>query len=94
MVGEEAGMLDAGRPRPDSQGVNVEQIRERLQGAFRPFTIITSSGHKFPVPHPEFILITPRVVVIANQEGYTVNVDPLHIVGLQEIPPRRKTRKR
>ena len=65
--------------------MNVEHIRSRLQGQFRPFAVVTSSGHKFPVPHSDFIFLTARTVVIADERGYRVNLDPLHIVGLEDI---------
>ena len=34
--------------------MNLETIRERVK-EFRPFTLITSSGNKYPVPHQDFI---------------------------------------
>jgi hypothetical protein len=66
--------------------VNVERIRARLKDGFRPFAIVTSSGNKYPVPHPEFIFITQRAVIVADDRGYTVNLDPLHIVAIEDIP--------
>jgi hypothetical protein len=69
--------------------VNVQLIRARLGERFRPFAVVTSSGDKYPVPHPEFILITERTVVVADTQGYVVHLDPLHIVGLEDIPARR-----
>ena len=69
--------------------MNVEHIRTRLKDGFRPFAVVTSSGGKYPVPHPEFILLTPRTVVVADQNGYAVVLDPLHIVGLEDIPTRK-----
>ena len=69
--------------------MNVNHIRARLQGGFRPFEVVTSSGDKYPVPHPEFIFITPRTVVVANSAGYVYVIDPLHIVSLEEWPPQR-----
>jgi len=69
--------------------VNVELIRARLKEGFRPFALVMSSGHKYPVPHPEFVLLTPRTVVVADLRGYTVNLDPLHVVGIEDIPATR-----
>jgi hypothetical protein len=71
--------------------MNVERIREKLSGeGFRPFSVITSSGNKYPVPHPEFIMITSRTVVVANARGGVVTLDPLHIVGLEDIAPKSR----
>jgi hypothetical protein len=39
---------------------------------------------QFPVPHKEFIFLTPRRVVIATRAGYVNVLDPLHIVSLEE----------
>jgi hypothetical protein len=65
--------------------MNVEHIRVRVKERFRPFAVVTSSGNKYPVPHPDFIFLTPRTVVIADQDGYAVLLEPLPIVGLEDI---------
>jgi hypothetical protein len=57
----------------------------RLKVGFRPFAVVTSSGDKYPVPHPEFIYLTQRTVIVADRRGYTVNLDPLHGVGLEAL---------
>ena len=82
----------------DVWGMNVEHIRRRLSGGFKPFALVTSSGDKFVVPHPEFIMLHPRTVVVMDKDGYAAVLDPLHIVGLQEVRGvkngRQKTRRR
>jgi hypothetical protein len=65
--------------------MNLQEIRVKLDNGFRPFTIRTSDGREFPVPHKEFIMVTKRSVVIADQEGYTHILDPLHITSLREL---------
>ncbi|MGA2173846.1 MAG: hypothetical protein ABSH38_02575 [Verrucomicrobiota bacterium] len=74
--------------------MNVAHIRERMEGNFKPFAVVTSSGHKYPVPHPDFIFVVQRSVVIADQRGYVVNLDPLHIVGLEALQPARNGNSR
>jgi hypothetical protein len=74
--------------------VNVRHIRARLGNGFRPFAIVTSSGHRYPVAHPEFVLLTPVTVVVADQRGYAVVLDPLHVIGLEDIPPSRNGRSK
>jgi hypothetical protein len=64
--------------------MSIEDIRKRLTGAFTPFTLRTSDGEKFAVPHREFIFVTSRRVVIADQKGYVNVLDPLHIVSIEE----------
>ncbi len=66
--------------------MNVELIRRRLSGGFKPFALVTSSGDKFVVPHPEFIILHPRTVVVMDKGGYAAVLDPLHIVGMQDCP--------
>jgi len=64
--------------------MNVQDIQERLQGKFTPFSIRTSDGSRFRVPHREFIFVTPRRVVVATKDGYVNVLDPLHIVSIEE----------
>lgn len=75
--------------------MNVANIRARLTRGFRPFALVTSSGEKYPVPHPEFILVTQRSVVVADSKGFTTLLDPLHITGIEDIsvPPNRTTKR-
>jgi hypothetical protein len=67
--------------------MTIEDIRKRLTGGFTPFTVRTSDGEKFPVPHREFIFITQRRIVIADRKGYVNVLDPLHIVSIEEAKP-------
>jgi hypothetical protein len=67
--------------------MSVDEIRQRLQNGFRPFVIRTSDGKEFPVPHKEFILVTRRSIVVADNEGFVDIIDPLHISSLQEAGP-------
>ena len=74
--------------------MNVELIRAKLKGGFRPFKIVTTSGNKYPVPHPEFAFVTQRTVVVADRQGFVVHLDPLRIVDLEDIPARKNGSKR
>ncbi len=64
--------------------MNIDDINKRLQGGFVPFKIRTSDGCEFSVPHREFIFVTQRRVVIADNKGYVNVLDPLHIVSIEE----------
>jgi len=68
--------------------MNVEIIRDRLK-EFRPFAVVTSSGNKYVVPHTDFILLHQRTVVVVNRRGGAVVIDPLHVVGLEDILTRK-----
>ena len=63
--------------------MNVEKIRRRLSGGFRPLSLRTSDGREFDIPHPEFVAIGKNDVVVVNQEGDIDILDPLHIVSVK-----------
>lgn len=69
--------------------MNVGRIRQRLSGGFRPFCLRTSDGHEYAVRHPELVLIGPRTMAVLDKDGEIVVLDPLHIVALKDLPPRR-----
>ena len=62
----------------------IKDIRKRLTGGFIPFTIRTSDGQSFRVPHKEFVFVTSKRVVVADKQGLVNVLDPLHIVSIQE----------
>jgi hypothetical protein len=74
--------------------MNVEVLVKRLRGGFRPFVIRLTDGRAFAVPHPEFIAVGRRAVVVVDKEGDPVYVDPLHIVSVDEKAVRKNGRKR
>jgi hypothetical protein len=65
--------------------MNIEKIRKRLGGGFKPFLIRTSDGRQYDVPHPEFIMVSPREVAVVDAEGYIDTLDPLHIVAIRTL---------
>ena len=64
-------------------GMNIEKIRKRLTGGFRPFLIRTSDGREYAVPHPEFIAVGKSDVAVVDKEGDIDVLDALHIVSLR-----------
>jgi hypothetical protein len=74
--------------------MNVELLVKRLRGGFRPFIIRLTDGRAFAVPHPEFIAVGPDWVVVADQDGDPVYMDPLHIVSVDEKTVRKNGRRR
>ena len=65
--------------------MNLEEIRKKIADGFRPFVVRTSDGREFPVPHREFIYLTKRSVIVADEEGYVDILDPLHIASVREV---------
>lgn len=72
--------------------MNLEEIRRRLQGGFKPFTLHLSDGRKYDVPQPEFVLVTRRSVAVADPEGFIDVLDPLHIMSVKDFAPRKARR--
>ena len=74
----------------------IEAIREFNRAVpFMPYEIRTNGGERLRVPHPDFILVSPRGTwIIVTDE----NEHPRHISSLliEEVAPLRKplTRKR
>jgi hypothetical protein len=65
--------------------LNLENLRARIRGGgFKPFKLHLSDGRELSVNHPELILVTRNVVVVATDDGVTFTVDPLHIVAISE----------
>jgi len=64
--------------------LNLKPIRDRLGPSFQPFTIRTSDGRSFDVPHPDFIAIGRGIVSVIDQEDGTHTLDALHIVSINE----------
>jgi len=65
--------------------MNVEQLRKRLHENGKPFVIRLSDGRKFSIPHQDFIAIGRYAVVVIDDDGYAVNIDPLHIVSFDDL---------
>jgi hypothetical protein len=64
--------------------MNLEDIRKRVTNGFTPFIIRTSDGREFPVPHKEFVMVTKRSIVVADEEGFVDILNPLHVVSIRE----------
>ncbi len=63
--------------------MELNGIREALRRQpFRPFTISTADGRKFPVSHPEFAAVTNRRVIVTNTEDSWSDIELLMIVSL------------
>ena len=62
----------------------VDQIRERLQNGFHPFSLQLTNGRELAVPHRDFIALHPKVVVVIDAAGVSHTISPLHIVCLVE----------
>jgi hypothetical protein len=65
--------------------MNLEAVRQAIRRQpFRPFSLRLVDGREMPVPHPEFVAISGRTVIITNavNEAYAI-VEPLLIVSIE-----------
>lgn len=69
--------------------LNLNPLRDRLNGPFTPFVIHLSDGRKFDVPHRDFIAVGRGVISIVDKRDSTHTVDALHIVSICDLPARR-----
>ena len=69
--------------------MDINGIKQALhKEPFEPFTIRLADGRGLDVPHPDFVAIGPRrVIVVAQDNSWTV-VEPLLIVSLDHDGPR------
>jgi len=73
--------------------MNTERICQKLTQGFRPFAIETSGGKRYPIPHPEFIMVGKSVVAVLGKDDSVTTIDALHIVALEDLPTRRPPKK-
>jgi hypothetical protein len=70
--------------------MNLDAIRQRVSGGgFHPFALRTSDGHQYAVRHPEMVLVAARSLAVLDRDGEIVTLDPLHIVGIKNLPTRK-----
>ena len=71
--------------------MDIAGIREALhKQPFEPFTIRLADGRSLPVPHPDFVAVTPRRAIVGAEDDSWSVVEPLSIVSL-DYPPTKAT---
>jgi len=75
-----------------SQSTDIQGIREALhREPFEPLSIRLADGGSLPVPHPDFVALGPRrIVVVAEDDSWSV-IEPLLIVSLDQNGGRAAT---
>jgi len=69
--------------------MDIEGIREVLHHQpFEPFLIRLADGRSLPVPHPDFVALTPRRVIVGADDDSWSIVDPFMIVSLDAVPAK------
>ena len=68
--------------------LNLDNLRARIRGGgFKPFKLHLSDGRELSVGHPELIIVTRYLVVVATEDGVSYSIDPLHILAISEAAP-------
>ena len=64
--------------------MEIEHLREALhKKPFEPFTIRLADGRSMLVQDPEFVALSPSLVVVIGRNGYGAsNIDPFAIVSV------------
>jgi hypothetical protein len=65
----------------------LDQIRQRLQNGFHPFTLRLSDGRELRVPQRDFIALHPKVIVVIDDGRISHTIDPLHVVSIADPAP-------
>ncbi len=65
--------------------MDIAGIREALhKQPFEPFAIRLADGRSLPVPHPDFVALTPRRAIVGAEDDSWSVVEPLLIVSLDD----------
>jgi hypothetical protein len=71
--------------------MDVPAIREALhKQPFEPFQIRLADGRSLPVPHPDFVAVSARRIVVVADDGSWSTIEPLLIVSLDYTPLKGK----
>ena len=65
--------------------MHVDIIRDALhRQPFEPFHLRTVDGRLIPVPHPDWIAVTPRRVLVVSQQDESVTwLEPILIQSIE-----------
>lgn len=71
--------------------MDITGVREALhRQPFRPFAIRLADGRSLSVPHPDFVALGSRRIVVVGEDDSTLIIEPLLIVSLDTLPGRDK----
>jgi hypothetical protein len=71
--------------------MDIAGVREVLhRQPFEPFLIRLADGRSLPVPHRDFVALTPRRVFVGAEDDSWSIVEPLTIVSLDSMPKKPK----
>jgi len=66
--------------------MDIAGVREALhKQPFEPFVIRLADGRSLNVPHPDFVALTPRRVIVGGMDDSWSIIEPLLIVSLESM---------
>jgi hypothetical protein len=72
--------------------MDIAGVREVLhRQPFEPFFIRLADGRSLPVPHRDFVALTPRRVIVGAEDDSWSIIEPLMIVSLDSMPEKPKS---
>jgi hypothetical protein len=71
--------------------MDIAGVREALhKQPFEPFVLRLADGRSLPVPHPDFVALSPRRVIVTAEDDSWTMIEPLLIVSLDSMHARDK----
>jgi hypothetical protein len=75
--------------------MDLAGVREALhRQPFEPFAIRLADGRSLPAPHPDFVALTSRRVIVGGEDDSWSIIEPLLIVSLDCLPKGGSNGKR
>jgi|ABPW01.1.fsa_nt_gi hypothetical protein len=77
--------------------MDLEGVREALhREPFKPFDVCLADGRRIPVPHPDFVAVGKRRIIIVQPDDSSMFIEPLLILSIDfngDRPPEGDRRK-
>lgn len=71
--------------------MDIKGVQDLLhRQPFQPFMMRLADGRSIPVPHRDFVALTPRRVIVGFEDDSWTIIEPILIVSLDSMPPRGK----
>jgi hypothetical protein len=71
--------------------MDIAGVREAVhKQPFEPFAIRLADGRALSVPHPDFVALHPRRIIVINDDASWNVIEPLLIVSIDYDGPNKK----
>jgi hypothetical protein len=71
--------------------MDIAGIRQALhRQPFQPFTLRLADGRSLHVPHPDFVAVGNRRIVVVSEDDTTSMIEPLLVVSIDTAPAQAK----